>query len=48
MNDQKWRELDYVCLLTDFASPFAEIALKLVNPLFLQVHLQTLPETGPV
>ena len=48
MNYQKWRELDDVSLLTDFASPLTEIALELINPLFLQVYLQTLPETGPV
>ena len=48
MDYEERGELDDVSLLTDFASPLTEIALELINPLFLQVYLQTFPETGPV
>ena len=48
MDDQEWWELDNVGLLADLPSPLAEITLELIDPLLLQIHLQTLPETGPV
>ena len=47
MDDEKWRELDDVRLLADLPGPLAEIALELLDSLLLQIHFQTLPETGP-
>ena len=47
MDYQKWRELDDVRLLGDLPSPLAQVALELLNPLLLQVHLQALSKACP-
>ena len=47
VDDQKWRELDDIGLLADLPGPLAKITLKLVDPLLLQIHFETFPETGP-
>ena len=47
MDDEKWRKLNDVGLLADLPGPLTEITLELIDPLLLQIHLQTLPQTGP-